>query len=85
MKDYDYISMIEDLPDYIQEILDEGKEMMNFPERSGIFEGALLVIQAKLNSVIRISQEVQQLHSKHEADPDPFGVLSLLDEATKIR
>lgn len=85
MNDYNYINMIESLPEYIQEILERGKEMDNYPERSGMYEAALILVQAKLKSVILISQEVQQLRSAHEDKSDPWGVLDLLDEATKIR
>ena len=85
MNDYNYINMIENLPEYIQEILERGEQLDNYPERSGMYEAALILVKAKLESVIRISQEVQELRSAHEDKSDPFGVLDLLNEATKIR
>lgn len=85
MNDYNFVNMIEALPKYIQEILERGKQLDNFPERSGMYEAALMIVQTELESVIHISQEAQQLRSAHEDKSDPFGVLDLLDEATKIR
>ena len=55
------------------------------PNESNTFKVGYLgsCLRSVLVQLVQIQEE--EAEPEHEADTDPFGVLALLDEATKIR
>ena len=64
--------------------LETAMKVYDDPNESNTFKVGYLgsCLRSVLVQLVQIQEEAEP---EHEADPDPFGVLALLDEATKIR
>lgn len=65
--------------------LETAMKVYEDPNESNTFKVGYLgsCLRSVLVQLVQIQEE--EAEPEHEADPDPFGVLALLDEATKIR
>lgn len=60
-------------------------ENANYPEKAGAYLAALEVTSIRLKTMLDFINECTEADEQEHTERDPFGVIDLLNEATKIR
>ena len=76
-----FIEEIENLPDYIQEMLNDGSQKETYPERAGVYEGALIFVKSKLEFAILLEKAYRDINP----EADPLAAIKKLEELISSR
>lgn len=83
--------MISTIKKYIDNMIKFNNSMISenenedYPEKAGAYLAVLEVTSIRLNTILDFINDCMEADEPKHESSDPFGVLDLLDEATKIR